>query len=158
LKQFWRQRVIEPMRRILLDGASAGKIAVSLSVGAMIGIWPIPWTSTAACAVVGPVLRLHIPSLLFANFMVTSLQYLLLIPFLQAGAWLFQAGPLPFSLDQVKAVLAQGVGHTMSVLGGSILRAFVVWLLITPVVVTLLYLVLKPLMARLKARAVEAQA
>jgi hypothetical protein len=151
---WWQRTVVQPFRRVVVEGSSPSKLALSMAVGAMIGIWPVPWTSTAACAVLGPIMRLSLPALMFANFMVTSLQLLLLIPFLQAGAWLFRAGSLPYTAAQVKAILAQGVGHTLAVLGEAIARAFAVWLLVTPFAVGLLYLALKPMLERVHSRLV----
>lgn len=139
-----------PIKRLLMQGVTPEKIALSMAVGVALGIFPVIGATTALCAVAAVLFRLNLPAIQIVNYAVYPLQICLLIPFLRAGEWLFRAGPLVFSLTQMITLVRRNAFRAAVVLWTSIWHAIAVWCLIAPIVVAILYIVLKPLLAHLR--------
>jgi hypothetical protein len=76
------------------------------------------------------------------------LQLALLIPFIRAGEILFHSARLPLSLKQIVAMIKANAWHAVKVLWNSTMQA-VVWVLIAPPAIYVLYRVLAPLLRKL---------
>ncbi len=133
----------------LRQGITPSQLALSLALGLVISSMPVLGFTGAVCMVVAAALRLNQPAILAANYAATPLQLLLYIPFFQAGAWLFGAPPVSFSLPQIRAELDAGVLQTVGRYWDANLRAMVVFGVVAPVAVVVLYLVLRQLLSRL---------
>ncbi|TGK03802.1 DUF2062 domain-containing protein [Leptospira semungkisensis] len=75
--------------RILVElktGTSPEKIALSLALGAAIGVFPIIGSTMALCALLGFLLRLNPVSIQIANYAAYPFQVFLIIPFLKLGS------------------------------------------------------------------------
>jgi uncharacterized protein (DUF2062 family) len=92
---WWQRRVVAPIVAQLRQGITPQKIALTLALGAVLGIFPILGATTALCAVAGVWLRLNQPLIQLVNYLVYPLQLALLIPFYRAGEHLFGAEPVP---------------------------------------------------------------
>jgi uncharacterized protein (DUF2062 family) len=144
------RRLVEPVLGQLRQGVTPDKLAWSLALGIGLGIFPVLGTTTVLCATVALGLRLNQPAIQLVNYLVYPLQLLLLIPFLQAGQWLFGRPPLPLTLAQLQAELAAlGVLAVLSRYAVATLRAVMAWALVAPPLIFTLRLVLRPLIARL---------
>ncbi|TGL58964.1 DUF2062 domain-containing protein [Leptospira sarikeiensis] len=79
-----KERVLEELK----TGTSPQKIALSLALGASIGIFPLIGTTMALCALLGFILRLNPVSIQVANYAAYPFQVFLIIPFLKLGAYI----------------------------------------------------------------------
>ncbi|PJZ70793.1 hypothetical protein CH373_07730 [Leptospira perolatii] len=79
-------KIKEVILKELKTGTAPEKIALSLTLGAAIGVFPLIGTTMALTALLGFLLRLNPISIQLANYAVYPFQVLLLIPFLQLGA------------------------------------------------------------------------
>ncbi|MGH8518483.1 MAG: DUF2062 domain-containing protein [Panacagrimonas sp.] len=157
-QSWWRRRVVAPILAQLRQGITPQLIALTIAAGLVLGIFPILGTSTLLCAVFALALRLNQPIIQLVNYLAYPLQILLLFPFYRAGEHLFGQPPVPllsvvelsqrFWMDPTQFLVDYGLGALYGV---------VVWILLAPLLVGLLYLVLKlPLQAmarRLSSRA-----
>lgn len=143
-----RRRVIDPIAALLKQGISPRQLALSLAIGAAIGVFPILGTTTVICAAVALGFRLNLVAIQVANYVVYPLQLLLMIPFVRIGERLFGATPLPLSLDQIAAVFRAGVWHALTTLSTSLGHAVVGWAITAPLAAVLLFAALQPVMTR----------
>jgi uncharacterized protein (DUF2062 family) len=139
MRAFLHRRVTEPLLALLSQGASPRQLALSVALGAGLGLVPVLGASTALCALAALLLRLNLPAIQLVNYLLTPLQLLLIIPQLRFGEWLIQAPPFPITLDSGLALLAQGVLPAIRVLGTAIVHATLGWLVLAPVLTLLLY-------------------
>ena len=113
---------------LLSQGITPHKVALTLALGVVLGVNPLIGTSTTLCAVAALWLGLNLPLIQLINYLAYPLQILLLIPFVQAGQWLFREPPLPFSAADIKAMLAAGVWKAVQTLWSYALHGMVAWL------------------------------
>jgi len=104
------------------------KLAVSLALGAVLGIFPVLGVPTFLCGAVAAVWRLNFPALQLMNYVVYPLQIALLWPFARFGGALF------------------GVSHRLRGLAGLVVMTFhtaAAWLCFAIPAGLLLYLALR---------------
>lgn len=147
---FWRRRVVDPVVAQLKQGVTPPQVALTLALGAVLGIFPILGACTILCAIAGVALRLNQPLIQLVNYLVYPLQVLLLIPFYRAGERLFGAEPVPI-VDVAALVARFGESPWQFLLdyGRVGLYGIAVWLLLAPPLAAALYFGLRPLVAGL---------
>ena len=98
----WRDnKLTRLMIGLLVQGITPHKVALTVALGVVLGVTPVLGTTIASCTLVALVFRLNLPLIQLANNLVYPLQLLLLIPFVQAGQWLFRQPPMPLSVSQI---------------------------------------------------------
>jgi uncharacterized protein (DUF2062 family) len=148
MRAFLRRRLLEPISRQLTQGASPSRLALALALGLVLGTIPVLGATTALCALAGVALGLNQPAIQVANYAAYPVQLALFVPFFKAGAWLFGAPPVAFTLADARAALARDAWGTAVVWAGANLRAVVAWALLAPPVALALYATFRPLLAR----------
>ena len=78
-------------------------------------------------------------------------QLLLIIPYVRLGEWILRAPPQPLSIKAGLALLAQGIGHAVTVLWVAILHAGFAFLLTAPLSIYVIYRILTPFFERAAA-------
>ncbi|HEX7417248.1 MAG TPA: DUF2062 domain-containing protein [Steroidobacteraceae bacterium] len=149
---FVHRRIVEPILALLRQGISPEKLALSLAFGFGLGIFPVFGATTLLCAVAAVALRLNLPAIQLVNYLTSPVQLVLIIPFVRVGEHLVGAPPQPLTIKAGLALLAAGVLNAVSVLRGAIVHAMIGWLLIGPVVIYVLYRLLRPVLARAAPR------
>ncbi len=76
----------------LRQGISPRRLALTLALGFAIGCIPVVGVPTLTCAALALLLRLNLPAIQAANYVMTPLQLLLIVPFARLGEWLFDRG------------------------------------------------------------------
>lgn len=146
-----RRRILAPILAQLRQGISPEKIALTLALGGVIGLFPILGATTLLCGVVGIGLRLNQPVIQLVNYLVYPLQVLLLIPFYRAGEKLFGAEPVPiFSVTDLLARFQAGPWQFVLDYGLVGVYGVVVWGLIAAPAAAVVYFTLKPLLKSLR--------
>jgi len=145
---FFRTKIIEPVVDLMRQGITPEKIAISISLGIALGVFPVLGTTTLLCTLAAVALGLNLPAIQLVNYLVSPLQLALLIPFMQLGGWLFGSGPGGFSMPEVASLVRTDVRHAIVTLWSSTVHAIGAWLLILPP----LFLVLNPIFTRVLRR------
>ena len=150
---WWQRRVVAPIVAQLKQGITPQQVALTLALGSVIGIFPILGATTLLCGIVGVWLRLNQPIIQLVNYLVYPAQIVLLIPFYRAGERLFGAEPVPivnvpdlvarFGEDPLKFLVDYGLVG---------LYGITVWALVAPLLVALIYVLLKPILERARSR------
>lgn len=145
-------RWLKPFIQLLRQGVSPKKIALTISLGIILGVTPVLGSTVLLCTVAAIVLRLNLPAIQLVNGVVYPLQFILLIPFYRLGAWMFRADASTISLGGVTALIREGVGHAVRTLWVVTMHALFAWLVLGIVALATLYAVLVPLVGQLWRR------
>ena len=146
---FFQRRIVRPVLDLLSQGTSPEKIALSISFGLVLGVFPsLGWT-TLLCFLAAVIFRLNLPAVQLVNFFVYPLQLVMLIPFIRAGEFLFHGGRLSLSVNQILAMIKTDVWHAIHVLWIATVHAVAVWTLLAPLAICLLFVILSPILRRL---------
>lgn len=149
---FLRRRMARPIVDLLGQGVTPEKMALSVALGAALGVFPVLGTTTALCALAAFVLRLNLPAIQLVNYFVYPLQIALLIPFFRVGERLFGAPHLPLSLAQILAAVHASFWGASRFLWTTIWHAAAAWCLLAPIFVALAYVALLLLLRRVAMR------
>ena len=144
------RRFVEPLLRLLRQGLSPEKLALSVAAGIALGVFPVLGTTTLLCALAAILFRLNVPAMQLVNYLVFSLQLALLIPFIRLGEFLYGADPVPLTLGQIQNLLRHDPGQAIAILAGSLLHATTAWFLIAPFAIYAMYRLFTPLFRRLE--------
>jgi uncharacterized protein (DUF2062 family) len=125
LNKFWLVIV-----SALQQGATPRKLAIACAMGSVISIFPVFGITTILCFLVSIVFRLNIVVIQTVNYLLTPLQVLLLIPFMQGGIFLFNLTPLSLDATELMLRFKNDFGPLIMELGGVILGGMVLWMLI----------------------------
>lgn len=148
-KGLLERRIVRPLLDLLRQGTTPEKIALSIAVGLVLGVFPsLGWT-TLLCFLAAVVFRLNLPAVQMVNYFAYPLQLALLIPFIRGGEFLFHSARLPLSLTQILAMIKADVWHAIKVLWIATVHAVAVWALVAPVAIYVLFRILSPLLRRL---------
>lgn len=145
---FFYRKLVKPVLELLRQGVTPEKLALSLALGATFGIFPALGWTTALCTILAIVLRLNLPAIQIVNYFMYPLQIALLLPFFRLGEKLFRAPHFPISVPQITAMAHESLWHTIHALWTTIWHAIVVWSLLAPFAIGLIYVVLVPLLRR----------
>ena len=151
---YFKRRLVRPILDLLRQGVTPEKIALSVALGSALGVFPTLGWSTTLCAIAAIVLRLNLPAIQLVNYFVYPAQIVLLVPFFRLGEKLFHASHFPISVPQIYSLFRESAWSATKLLWTTIWHAMVVWGMIAPVFVGLVYLILTPLLRRVLHREV----
>ena len=80
-----QKKLILPLVGLLKQGMDPSKLALALTSGALIGIFPVLGIATVVCGGVAVFFRLNHPAIQLANYIVFPMQIVLFFPFLTIG-------------------------------------------------------------------------
>ncbi|MEW5851914.1 MAG: DUF2062 domain-containing protein [Myxococcota bacterium] len=152
VKEFLRTRVVIPVMRELREGLTPHKFALTAVFGMTLGLFPIINVTTILCLCAAFLFRLNQPIIHICNQGVGPLQLVLLIPFIRAGEYLFDAPELPLSLSQLLDMLKEDPLGFVTTLWTTLWHAIVAWLVLTPMGALPLYFILRAVFTRVRPR------
>jgi hypothetical protein len=82
---------MQSLRDLALRGMSPEAMALSIALGFVLGVFPVPGCPTLLCALAALILRLNGPAVQAVNYLVYPLQLALFAPFMRLGGRLFPA-------------------------------------------------------------------
>ncbi|MFA6468893.1 MAG: DUF2062 domain-containing protein [Bacteroidota bacterium] len=147
--EFFDRALVIPLLSFLKQGLSPQKLALCVSLGVVLGTFPVLGSTTLLCAVAAMLFRLNMPAIQLINYFVYPLQLLLFIPFIRAGEILFDQPPMPLDLAIIFSMLQSDIVDAIRTLWWTNVRAIVAWGITVPVMGFVLYHVLVPLFVRL---------
>nr|GEW35471.1 E3 ubiquitin-protein ligase [Tanacetum cinerariifolium] len=137
------KKIVDPFIDILTRGAEPKQLAFSAALGLTLGMFPIVGVTVFLCALAIALLgnSINAPTVMLANFVATPIELSLMIVFLRFGEFLTGGDHFPLTTDAIKKVLT-GKGSTEILL--SIARALFGWLVMSPFILGILYIILLP--------------
>jgi uncharacterized protein (DUF2062 family) len=151
-ENFLQRRVIKPLVKLLRQGITPEKLALSLALSAALAVIPAFGWSVWLCALAGVALGLNLPAMQAVNYFLYPAQVALLLPFFRLGEKLFRAPHLPLSVSQIVSLVHSNFWGAIKLLWNTTWHAVVVWALLAPFAVGLIYVVLLPIFRRVVKR------
>jgi len=135
----------------LRQGISPRRLALTLALGFAIGCLPVVGIPTLLCVLLALSLKLNLPVIQAANYVVMPLQMVLIVPFARLGGKLFSFG----SGHAIKAgaLLHASPLALVSRIGGLAGQALLAWLLIAIPAVALMTVMLTAVLRRIPVMA-----
>ncbi len=154
-ESFLYRKLVRPLLDLLRQGVTPEKIALSVALGVVLGVFPALGWTTALCAIAAFALRLNLPAIQIVNYFMYPVQLALLLPFFRLGEKLFGAKHLPLSITQIFDLIHASVWSAIKLLWTTTWHAIVVWGLLAPLVIAMIYFVLAPLLRRALRRQMQ---
>lgn len=148
----WSRKISGPILAQLRQGITPEKVALTLAMGAVLGVFPIMGATTALCGAAAYFFRLNQPLIQLVNYLASPAHIALLLVFYRAGESLFGKPHMPLSIPMLIERLEAGPWQFLRDFGVIGLQAVVVWLAVAPVAVGLLYFSLRPILRRAAQR------
>lgn len=148
-RSFWQRRVRDPIVNQLTQGVTPEKMALTLSVGSALALFPILGTTTVLCLVVGIVLRLNQPIIQVVNLLCYPIHLPLIIVMFRFGESLFDVPHVKFSLkylQEMYGLFADDRNLFFARFGGTVLHGIVAWALLAPAWILLVYFTTRPVL------------
>jgi uncharacterized protein (DUF2062 family) len=144
-----RTRVVETIVRQLRQGITPHKIALSIALGAVLGIFPILGSTTILCAAAASWLRLNQPIIQFVNYLVYPVQLAAILPFYRVSEALFGRPHLPLSLPDLAESFRADALKVIGEVGAAAAAGVATWCLVAPVMAAAIYYAVCPPLRRL---------
>lgn len=133
-----RCRVIRPLLRLLKNGVSPKRLAWSLAVALAVGISPLLGVTTVCMLLLAWLFRLNYVATQIGIHLMSPLQWLLFIPFIDCGIKVFRSSRLPMTKGEILHLSHRHPLQLLHLLWAWEWHALVVWAVFAAVVVPLL--------------------
>lgn len=151
-ESLWRRWVVKPVMAQLAQGTTPSKIAQAIAFGVTTGIFPLLGATTILGLGVGILLKLNQPVLQVFRELVYPVQLASILLFMRAGESLFGAEHVPLSIPMMMERFFAAPGQFLKDFGMIGLYGVVVWLLLAPLLLGVVYFISKPLIEKLSKR------
>ena len=131
----------------LSQGISPRRLALTLALGFAVGCIPVVGIPTVLCLGLALALRLNLPAIQAANYVVMPLQLLLIAPFVRLGGWLLTIKPV--YLLAPRSLLHFSSLNLAARMGGMAGQALLAWLFVAVPAVALLTATLTLMLRRI---------
>lgn len=146
------KRVIAPIVRQLSQGVTPEKVALTIAIGLVIGVFPILGATTILCGAAGVALGLNQPIIQLVNYVAYPAQLVTLIPFYRAGESLFNRPHMPLSIPMLIENFRADTGKFFVDFGIIAVQAIIVWCLVAPFIALAVYYLTRPPLRLLASR------
>jgi uncharacterized protein (DUF2062 family) len=136
----------------LKQGTSPKKLALTISIGIIMGIIPLVGVNAAICAVIALIFGLNLPLIQIVNLMFFPIQIVLIVPFFKLSTLFFKTSVVPvswsgfvtsFKTDWLVALKQVAIADAM---------AITAWLVLAVPLFVFLYVVIHRILLAVKAR------
>lgn len=127
IRQFIRCRILRPLLRLLRRGVSPKRLAWSLAVAIVVGINPFIGLTTIVMLLLAWVFRLNHVATQIGIHLVAPLQWLLFLPFINAGIFLFRAHQMTMSRAEIAHLSHRHPVQLMRLLWQWEWHALIIW-------------------------------
>jgi uncharacterized protein (DUF2062 family) len=114
----------------LSQGITPEKLALTFSLGIILGVIPVIGVTTLLCTGVAIYLRLNIAVMQFVHYLIFPVQLLLMIPFFKTGSLLFGGDDFSFSFTDISAMLQLNFWQTIQKFWVANIYAVAIWAII----------------------------
>jgi uncharacterized protein (DUF2062 family) len=147
-RKVWQRWVIDPIARQLTQGVTPKKLALSLSVGSALALFPILGTTTTLCLIAGVTLGLNQPIIQGVNALCIFIYFPFVYSFVRIGDILAHSARSSLDIPLMISVFTHQPREFFRQFGYVALHAMLGWAVVAPIWIPLVYLIaLKPLQA-----------
>jgi len=142
----WQRQVIDPIAAQLTQGITPEKIALTVSVGSALALFPILGTTTLLCIAAGVLLRLNQPIIQMVNALCTPVHLPVIYLLVRLGGWIFGVTPTRLGLRIMNHMLWDDPREFFEKFGLTALHAIGAWALIAPFWMIVAYMLALPVL------------
>ncbi len=139
IKEKIHEKIIAPLKQQLTQGVTPHHLALTCSLGTVLGIFPILGSTTLLCLIVGVIMKLNQPAIQTVNYLAYPAQIALLPAFVRIGEKIFGATPVPFSPMALTQEFTSSPSVFMSKYGMAGVYGMTAWAIISPFLAIALY-------------------
>lgn len=143
-----RQKVLAPIRDLLLQGITPRAIALSMAVGLCLSTFPLLGITSVFCLVAAMRLRLNLVAIQLINWLSAPLQVALLVPYYRAGQKLFSLREFPMTPAGLAQAFRDDFGDTFAGMWEIVAGGAAIWLVTMVPAATLFFLAINHLLRR----------
>ncbi len=152
---WWRRWLVAPVLAQLTGGASPGQIAWTISLGMVLGIFPIMGSTTVLCVLVGWIFHLNQPVLHVFKALVYPLHLALILVFIRLGERLYGVPLISFSIPELVSKFKDAPLQFGRDFGMAAWHGVSAWLLIAPFAMILIKGAVTPMLRRVLKKRME---
>lgn len=149
MNSFVRERIVSPIKALLNQGLNPDSLALCLAIGFVLGLFPVFGVTTLLCALIAAALRLNQVAIQVANYCGYPLQFILFIPFIRLGEYLFGLERISVNPADIFMLAKSNFSLFIELYGLAIAATCAAWLVVAMPAVLLLW---KGLAILLKAK------
>lgn len=139
-----RLTFFKKFRGFLRQGTSPKALAISTTIGLLLGIFPVLGITTLLMMAIAVRLRLNLPLMLAVSYLIYPFQILLMIPFIRFGEWVSGSAPLGLTLESLELAFRNNFFEALQSLGMANLLAVAGWTVLALPAGLLVYFLLVP--------------
>jgi uncharacterized protein (DUF2062 family) len=140
---FFRRKFVKPFLKFLKQGVTPQQLALSVTLGIIVGVLPVLGVTTIICTIIAFSFRLNMLAIQLANQLVYPIQLLLFIPFIKAGEYFFNVPGKELTFDKVFTLFEQDWYLAIQQLWFANLLGVLIWTLASLPAFFLIYYVSK---------------
>ena len=149
IRTLFREKIYQPIIRLLKQGLAPKDLALSLASGCVIGVFPFLGAATWICVVVAALLRFNHVAIQIANYAVYPLQFVFLLPFIRLGESILQLDHISISPLEIFALASEDFFQFMKIYGLSVGAGCLAWVLVAIPVTFCLWFIFYKLIQKL---------
>lgn len=101
LIDYLNRKVVKPLIQFLKQGTSPHKLAISISLGFVLGLFPMLGVTTFVGFAISFVFKLNVAAIQLVNYLMYPVQIALIIPFIKIGSWLFGTDSINYTITEL---------------------------------------------------------
>mgnify|MGYP000974653514 FL=1 len=134
-----RDKFLVPFRLIPEGGIPPDKMAFSITLGMVTGVFPVLGATTAISLLLTMLFRQNVLVVQSVQWIMAMLQVILIVPFMQLGALILKARSVDISLHQINISFQHGFFTGIKTVGVLHLYAIFTWTLLSIPAAFILY-------------------
>lgn len=139
----------ELLINLLNEGKTPKELALAITIGCLLGIFPILGVTTAMSIIIGKMIKLNIPAIITANYAVFPVQIFMIYVLVITGETIF-AIDTQTDYDFFKNIMEESWSVIFKTLGKSLATAVFSWVLLSSILFFPLYRVFLFFIYRIK--------
>jgi len=143
-------RLFQTLLDFLKQGKSPRELALAVSLGVIIGMFPIQGTTTMICIAISLIFRLNLVVIQIANYLSIPLMIAMQVPMYSLGHRLFNTRPYALKGDEILLLFQHDFPGTLGQLSRSVLYATFMWLILAPIMGGIIYYISLRIIKRMK--------
>ena len=124
-------KVLIPFRLVPKDGLSPEKLAFSITIGLLAGLFPVFGATTLLSLLLTFIFRQNLMVVQSVQWIMAVFQVLMIIPFMRLGVWLLNQPEILINIDQIKMAFQPGLLQGIRTMGIFHLFGIVGWIVIS---------------------------
>jgi len=126
----FRDKVLIPFRLVPKEGLSPEKLAFSITIGIISGIFPVLGMTTVLSLLLAMIFRQNLLVVQSVQWILALAQIMLIIPFMQFGAFLLNQNGIHINMQQINHAFQPGMLSGIKTLGLFHLYGILSWLIL----------------------------